>query len=404
MQEILARFIQYVRSIQFGPKNLIEIIVMAFLIYHFLRWVRNTRMWFLLRGLLLLLVFVLLVNVFELNVLTFIAERTLSVLTIALLVIFAPELRQALEQIGQNKLVSRLFGSARLRSNAMHTKEVTGELVKAAFAMSRSRTGALIVIEREIRLDEYIKTGIPVDGVVSSALLINIFEKNTPLHDGAVIMRGGRVVAATCYLPLSGNMEINKSYGTRHRAAIGISEVSDAVTIVVSEESGRVGVTYNGKIFQMNEQKLRSFLTKIILNKETVTVKKKDVTAAESVSIESLIEQNSVKEEVDFKDSSSGNLKQMKTFQSTTFRQEVEEEERRIYGTQNSKPKQQANAIQQVVNDIAAEARTTVPVPVNESETAGKIKIKTVQVPKEEIHEVKEETPASDDQPSEGGN
>ncbi|MBQ1757416.1 MAG: hypothetical protein IIZ98_03685, partial [Erysipelotrichaceae bacterium] len=164
------------------------------------------------------------------------------------------------------------------------------------------------------------------------------------------------------------------------------------------------GVTYNGKIFQMNEQKLRSFLTKIILNKETVTVKKKDVTAAESVSIESLIEQNSVKEEVDFKDSSSGNLKQMKTFQSTTFRQEVEEEERRIYGTQNSKPKQQANAIQQVVNDIAAEARTTVPVPVNESETAGKIKIKTVQVPKEEIHEVKEETPASDDQPSEGGN
>ena len=269
MQEILARFIQYVRSIQFGPKNLIEIIVMAFLIYHFLRWVRNTRMWFLLRGLLLLLVFVLLVNVFELNVLTFIAERTLSVLTIALLVIFAPELRQALEQIGQNKLVSRLFGSARLRSNAMHTKEVTGELVKAAVAMSRSRTGALIVIEREIRLDEYIKTGIPVDGVVSSALLINIFEKNTPLHDGAVIMRGGRVVAATCYLPLSGNMEINKSYGTRHRAAIGISEATDSLTIVVSEETGAVSLASGGSLKHgLTQEELRHELEIMEANDE----------------------------------------------------------------------------------------------------------------------------------------
>ena len=248
MQELLAKLVQYVRSMQIAPKNIIEIVVLAFLIYHLLRWVKNTRTWFLLKGVGLLLLFVFLVNVFELNVLTFIAEKTLSVLLIALLVIFAPELRQALEQIGQSNFFSRLFGTARLRSNALHTKEVTGELVRAAFSMSKSRTGALIVIEREIRLDEYVKTGIPVDGVVSSALLINIFEKNTPLHDGAVIMRGGRVVAATCYLPLSTNLEINKSYGTRHRAAIGISEVTDSLTIVVSEETGAVSLAVGGAL------------------------------------------------------------------------------------------------------------------------------------------------------------
>ncbi len=248
MQELLAKLVQYVKSMQIAPKNIIEIVVLAVLIYHLLRWVKNTRTWFILKGVGLLLLFVLLVNIFELNVLTFIAEKTLSVLLITLLVIFAPELRQALEQIGQSNFFSRLFGTARLRSNALHTKEVTGELVRAAFTMSKSRTGALIVIEREIRLDEYVKTGIPVDGVVSSALLINIFEKNTPLHDGAVIMRGGRVVAATCYLPLSTNLEINKSYGTRHRAAIGISEVTDSLTIVVSEETGAVSLAVGGAL------------------------------------------------------------------------------------------------------------------------------------------------------------
>ena len=248
MQQLFSNLIQYFRTMQIAPKNIIEIVVLAFLIYHLLRWVKNTRTWFLLRGVGLLLFFVLLVNILGLNVLTYIARETLSVLLIALLVIFSPELRQALEQIGQNNFFSRLFGTARLHSNAAHTKEITGELVKAAFSMGKNRTGALIVIEREILLDEYIKTGIPVDGVVSSALLINIFEKNTPLHDGAVIMRGGRIVAATCYLPLSSSLEINKSYGTRHRAAIGISEVTDSLTIVVSEETGDVSLAVGGTL------------------------------------------------------------------------------------------------------------------------------------------------------------
>ena len=163
MQQIFANLVQSIKSLQIAPKNIIEILVLAYLIYHLLKWVKNTRTWFLLRGIGLLLLFVFLANVFELNVLTYIADKTLSVLLIALLVIFAPELRQALEQLGQNNYFARLFGTERLRDNAMHTKEVTGELVKAVTAMSKSKTGALIVIEREIRLDEYVKTGIPVD-------------------------------------------------------------------------------------------------------------------------------------------------------------------------------------------------------------------------------------------------
>ena len=245
---ILQNYLNQIHMPNLRWTDIVEILILAFLVYHILKWIKNTRTWFLLKGLGLLLLFVFLVNVFKLNVLTFIAEKTLSILVMALLVIFAPELRAALEQLGQSNFISGLFGTARLRSNAFHTKEITGELVKAAFAMGRSRTGALIVIEREIRLDEYVKTGIPVDAVASSALLINIFEKNTPLHDGAVIMRGGRVVAATCYLPLSSNQEISKSYGTRHRAAIGISEATDSLTIVVSEETGDVSLAIGGAL------------------------------------------------------------------------------------------------------------------------------------------------------------
>ena len=274
MQQIFANLVQSIKSIQIAPKNIIEILVLAYLIYHLLKWVKNTRTWFLLRGIGLLLLFVFLANVFELNVLTYIADKTLSVLLIALLVIFAPELRQALEQLGQNNYFARLFGTERLRDNAMHTKEVTGELVKAVTAMSKSKTGALIVIEREIRLDEYVKTGIPVDGVVSSALLINIFEKNTPLHDGAVIMQGGRVVAATCYLPLSGNPDINKAYGTRHRAAIGISEATDSLTIVVSEETGAISIAVGGV--------MKHNLTAKQLRTELEIMEQRDETTAES--------------------------------------------------------------------------------------------------------------------------
>ena len=384
-----------IRYIRIG----IDILVVWILINYIIKAAKaSQRTIQIFQGVIFILVVQALARLIGLTTVEWITNNIVSWGFLAIIVVFQPEIRSILERLGKSNAFARISVLS-----ATEKERLVDELVAATANLSNSKTGALITLEQSHSLNEYIKTGVPLNSMVSAELLCSIFVTSTPLHDGAVIIQGDRLACASAYFPPT-NMELPSRYGARHRAAIGISEVSDAVTIVVSEESGRVGVTYNGKIFQMNEQKLRSFLTKIILNKETVTVKKKDVTAAESVSIESLIEQNSVKEEVDFKDSSSGNLKQMKTFQSTTFRQEVEEEERRIYGTQNSKPKQQANAIQQVVNDIAAEARTTVPVPVNESETAGKIKIKTVQVPKEEIHEVKEETPASDDQPSEGGN
>ena len=143
------------------------------------------------------------------------------------------------------------------------TDKTINELVKACFDMGEVKTGALIVIEQKNRLDEYIRTGINVDAVLSSQLLINIFEHNTPLHDGAVVMRGNRIVAATCYLPLSDNMELSKQLGTRHRAGVGISEVSDSVTIIVSEETGQISVAQEGKLERnVSSAKLREILEK----------------------------------------------------------------------------------------------------------------------------------------------
>lgn len=326
---------------------------------------------------------------------------------LAIIVVFQPEIRSILERLGKSNAFARIS----VLSNS-EKERLVDELVAATANLSNSKTGALITLEQSHSLNDYIKTGVSLNSIVSAELLCSIFVTSTPLHDGAVIIQGDKLACASAYFPPT-NMELPSRYGARHRAAIGISEVSDAVTIVVSEESGRVGVTYNGKIFQMNEQKLRSFLTKILLNKETVTVKKDNVTTAESVSIESLIEQNSAKEEVDFKEGGSSILKQMKTFQSTSFKSEVEEEEKRLYGTQN-KPKQPASAIQKVVNAIASERGAA---NTSSSEETGKIKIKTVQVPKDEIFEVKEEEPVTenqesvsentsdaDNQPQEGGN
>jgi len=187
----------------------------------------------------------------------------LSVGLIALVIIFQPELRNALENIGGKNILGSIlvFNKTAEEKFSNHTID---ELIKAVFAMGKVKTGALIVIEDEIVLDEYIRTGIDVDAIVSSQLLINIFEKNTPLHDGAIILRGDRVVSATCYLPLSDSLSLSKELGTRHRAAVGISEVSDSLTIVVSEETGRVSVAYRGEIFRnMDADGLRAKLQQL---------------------------------------------------------------------------------------------------------------------------------------------
>lgn len=231
-----------------GPVDIIEILIISFLFYQLLVWVKNTRAWNLFKGIVVILLFVFVAAIFQMNTILWLAENLLNVGLIALVIIFQPELRSALENLGNRNFVGRLFQLSKVEGGKFSDKTVD-ELVKACYAMGKVKTGALIVIEDEIKLEEYIRTGIDVDAKLTSQLLINIFEKNTPLHDGAVIVRGDRVVSATCYLPLSDSLSLSKDLGTRHRAAVGVSEVSDSMTLVVSEETGRVSIATRGHIY-----------------------------------------------------------------------------------------------------------------------------------------------------------
>jgi diadenylate cyclase len=229
-------------------------------------WVKHTKVWLLMKGIIIILAFILLAVIFKMYTIMWIVENVLSLAVIALIVILQPELRHALEELGRKNFLANLLSEK--STDERFSDKTVNDLVKACFEMGKVKTGALIVIEQNVLLTDYERTGIEVDGLISSQLLINIFEHNTPLHDGAVIMRGNRVVSATCYLPLSDNMEISKELGTRHRAAVGISEVTDALTIVVSEETGHVSVTYEGELYRnLDAQGLRDKLV-MIQNKE----------------------------------------------------------------------------------------------------------------------------------------
>ena len=234
---------------KFMVKDLIEILIVSVLFYNVLIWIKKTRAWKLFKGMILILMFVLLAYIFKMSTIQWIAENMLNIGLMALVVIFQPELRKALDDIGGRSMFSKMFTLN--RDEAMKfTDKTIDEIIRACVAMGKVKTGALIVIEDEIGLDEYIRTGIDVDALLTSQLLINIFEKNTPLHDGAIIVRGDRIVAATCYLPLSDSMTLSKDLGTRHRAAVGISEVSDSVTIAVSEETGGISMAMKGQIYR----------------------------------------------------------------------------------------------------------------------------------------------------------
>ena len=230
-------------------EDIVEILIISFLVYQIMTWIKNTKAWFLMKGIGIILIFILLAIIFEMNTILWIVENVLSIAVIAVVVVLQPELRRALEELGRKKFFASLMPFDKVQTERFSDKTVN-DLVKASFEMGKVKTGALMVIEQNVKLTEYERTGIEVDGLISSQLLINIFEHNTPLHDGAVIIRGNRVVSATCYLPLSDNMEISKELGTRHRAGVGISEVPDALTIIVSEETGHVSVTYEGKLYR----------------------------------------------------------------------------------------------------------------------------------------------------------
>ena len=231
--------------------DVVEILIITFLFYYMLVWIKNTRAWVLLKGIMVILLFVLVAAVFQMNTIIWIAKNTLSVAITAIVIIFQPEIRKALENLGQKNFLTSFFTFDFSKGEiAKFTDKTINELVKACYEMGKVKTGALIVIEDEIVLSEYERTGIAVDGILTSQLLINIFEKNTPLHDGAVIVRGDRVVSATCDLPLTDSLSISKDLGTRHRAAVGISEVSDSLTIVVSEETGKVSIAMGGELYR----------------------------------------------------------------------------------------------------------------------------------------------------------
>ncbi len=248
--DMIKRFVeQYLVGLSLPQMTIIDIaemIIIAFAIYQLIMWVKNTRAWMLVKGIIFLLVFSIIAMILQMDVILWIFKNAISMGIIAVIIVFQPELRSALEQLGRKNVFSNIFTSDDEDKN-LSDKSIS-EIVRACVTMSREKTGALIVIEDAINLKENEKNGIPVNADISSQLLINIFEHNTPLHDGAVIIRDDRILAATCYLPLSDNLELSKELGTRHRAAVGISEISDSLTVVVSEETGAISVARFGNL------------------------------------------------------------------------------------------------------------------------------------------------------------
>ena len=253
--------------------DVIEIIIIAVVLYNILLWIMNTKAWALLKGIIVVALFAVVAYLLNLKTILWIAGKTISVGIIALVIIFQPELRRALEELGRKRFMLRYFNFGdNSDKDERFSVKTADEIVDACYKMGAVKTGALIVIEQDIVLEEYIKTGIPVDGIVTSQLLINIFEHNTPLHDGAVIIRGNRVVAATCYLPLTDNVNLSKALGTRHRAGVGISEATDSLTIIVSEETGKVSVAFGGElIHDIDSDSLKNKLEYI--RRRTIDVK-----------------------------------------------------------------------------------------------------------------------------------
>ena len=266
LAEYAKNFSSYRTTMDFG--DVAEILIIAVLLYYTLVWMKTTRAWILLKGLIVILVFLLLAYFFRMTTILWMAQNVLGFAVTALIVVLQPELRKALEELGKKNIISSVlpFDSSH-RVNEEFSEKTINEITKACVEMGKVRTGALIVIEQKVSLRDYERTGIDVDGIVTSQLLINIFEHNTPLHDGEVIIQGNRVVSATCYLPLSDNLGLSKELGTRHRAGVGISEITDSLTIIVSEETGKISVAYEGELERnLDADSLRDRMHKILNN------------------------------------------------------------------------------------------------------------------------------------------
>lgn len=231
--------------------DVIEIVIISIAVYYMLVWLKKGQAWVLIRGLVLLVLFMVLASIFHLTTLLWIINKALNVGIIAVVIIFQPELRRALETLGKR---NKIFNIIKIGNNSNEEERFSDKALKsiknATLELAKTKTGALIIIKKNFDLEQYAETGIRLEAKITSQLLINIFEKNTPLHDGAVIIEGDMIVAATCYLPLSENLSISKELGTRHRAALGISEVSDCLVIIVSEETGTISIAKEGRLIR----------------------------------------------------------------------------------------------------------------------------------------------------------
>lgn len=257
-----------------GVLDIIDILIVAYIVYKIIGWVKETRAWTLFKGVVVFFIFYAVVTVLQLNTMHWLLSETISVGIIAFVILFQPELRKVLEQLGNGKFIRNVFKFEFKDEDNGETAAVVEEIVTASRKMAAVKTGALILVERKVPLGDHIRTGIALDAIVTSQLLINIFEKNTPLHDGAVVIRNNRVAAAACFLPLTEN-RVSMELGTRHRAAIGASEVSDADIVVVSEETGYISLARAGVIYRnITPDELRKMLMSTAGN-ESKSVKKK---------------------------------------------------------------------------------------------------------------------------------
>ncbi|MEA5082759.1 MAG: diadenylate cyclase CdaA [Lachnospiraceae bacterium] len=245
-----------------GITDILDILIVAYIAYKIIFWIKETRAWILFKGIIVIFVFAFVALLLGLNTILWILSKTISVGIIAVIVVFQPELRKALEQLGKGRHITSIFKFDSGSEEGSFSEKTMEEILRACGKMSHEKTGALMLIERDVPLGDFERTGIPIDAQVTSQLIINIFEHNTPLHDGAVIIKNNRIAAATCFLPLTDSNDVSMELGTRHRAAIGASEVSDAFVIIVSEETGAVSLARSGVLYRnISIDTLRSMLS-----------------------------------------------------------------------------------------------------------------------------------------------
>ena len=262
-------FVSYMTELVQNPFKLLTLVldlaIVTYILYKFVVYAKKSRMWQLLKGILFILIITAISEALQLKILNFILTAFMPYGVIALIVIFAPELRRMLEQLGTNKL-TRYFGID--KDLETKTKEDVYKVVIATTELAKTKSGGLIVIERDIKINDIIDSGVKIDSEVSPQLIVNLFTPNTPLHDGAVIVSNNKIAAAACILPLADDKDIAKEIGTRHRAGIGISKESDAIAIIVSEETGKISVAIDGKLIaDVKEEALRNILIKHVINK-----------------------------------------------------------------------------------------------------------------------------------------